>query len=341
MLASVREVKKQEMPFCFEVAFANVGTTMLQAEGQKEYTAWINALRNGIEKRLTGENPNARPVYVEGKPTELTRQMPKTASQRKRDEMIITINDILSRNRSCAECDRENPDWVSLNLGCVMCIDCSGVHRSLGVHVSKVRSLALDDLDREEYLMLRDIGNMTSNSIWEANVDGSKPSLNASYAQRDKYIRRKYLEKLFLSPPVDQYSAEYWEEQMQLHVRSGSLSGALHCIAHGVKIEGTVHLHTAAANGFLLLVVFLALNGADITWPNDDQETAIDVARRCGHEEIVKYLEMRWEQQQKANDAKRNTRSNSSAPPMIIVDREDNEGDETSKERIVQNRTFE
>lgn len=36
------------------------------------------------------------------------------------------------------------PDWASINLGIVMCIECSGVHRSLGVHISKVRSLTLD-----------------------------------------------------------------------------------------------------------------------------------------------------------------------------------------------------
>ena len=116
MLASVREVKKQELPFCFEVAFANVGTTMLQAEGAKEYAAWIYALRNGIEKRLTGENPNARPVYVEGKPIETTRNVSKNVNHHKRDSMMSTINEILSKNNTCAECDRENPDWISLNL---------------------------------------------------------------------------------------------------------------------------------------------------------------------------------------------------------------------------------
>ena len=36
------------------------------------------------------------------------------------------------------------PDWASINLGILVCIECSGIHRSLGVHVSKVRSLTLD-----------------------------------------------------------------------------------------------------------------------------------------------------------------------------------------------------
>jgi Arf-GAP with coiled-coil, ANK repeat and PH domain-containing protein len=41
-------------------------------------------------------------------------------------------------NEVCAECSAPEPDWASLNLGILMCIECSGVHRNLGVHISKV-----------------------------------------------------------------------------------------------------------------------------------------------------------------------------------------------------------
>lgn len=41
-------------------------------------------------------------------------------------------------NDSCAECRSPDPDWASLNLGILICIECSGAHRNLGVHISKV-----------------------------------------------------------------------------------------------------------------------------------------------------------------------------------------------------------
>ncbi|EEH58052.1 uncharacterized protein MICPUCDRAFT_12116, partial [Micromonas pusilla CCMP1545] len=47
-------------------------------------------------------------------------------------------------NSRCADCGAADPDWASLNLCVVVCHDCAGVHRHLGAHVSKVRSLALD-----------------------------------------------------------------------------------------------------------------------------------------------------------------------------------------------------
>lgn len=41
-------------------------------------------------------------------------------------------------NAVCADCGAPGPDWAAINLGVLVCIACSGVHRSLGVHVSKV-----------------------------------------------------------------------------------------------------------------------------------------------------------------------------------------------------------
>jgi len=52
--------------------------------------------------------------------------------------------DLLRRvggNDKCADCGAPEPDWASLNLGVLVCIECSGVHRNLGVHISKVNTV--------------------------------------------------------------------------------------------------------------------------------------------------------------------------------------------------------
>lgn len=59
--------------------------------------------------------------------------------------LLQTIKDVIPGNNFCADCDAPGPEWASLNLGVLMCIECSGIHRNLGSHISKVRSLSLDE----------------------------------------------------------------------------------------------------------------------------------------------------------------------------------------------------
>lgn len=74
-----------------------------------------------------------------------------------------------------------DPDWASLNLGALICIECSGIHRNLGTHVSRVRSLDLDEWPLELIKVMSTIGNELANSVWEANTQGRpKPGPDAS-----------------------------------------------------------------------------------------------------------------------------------------------------------------
>jgi len=53
------------------------------------------------------------------------------------------IEELSGLNPVCCDCATTAPEWVSINLGVMLCITCSGVHRSLGTHVSKVRTILL------------------------------------------------------------------------------------------------------------------------------------------------------------------------------------------------------
>lgn len=74
-----------------------------------------------------------------------------------------------------------DPTWASLNLGALICIECSGIHRNLGTHLSRVRSLDLDDWPGELTQVLAAIGNHMANSVWESCTQGrAKPSPTAT-----------------------------------------------------------------------------------------------------------------------------------------------------------------
>ncbi|KTG46846.1 hypothetical protein cypCar_00037476 [Cyprinus carpio] len=95
----------------------------------------------------------------------------------------VTIQSIrnMRGNSFCADCDAPNPDWASLNLGALICIECSGMHRNLGTHLSRVRSLDLDDWPVELSMVMTAIGNAMANSVWEGCVEGyTKPGVDST-----------------------------------------------------------------------------------------------------------------------------------------------------------------
>ncbi|KAL8117023.1 putative ADP-ribosylation factor GTPase-activating protein AGD11 [Apium graveolens] len=106
-------------------------------------------------------------------------------------------------NALCADCGSYDPRWVSLNIGSFMCIKCSGVHRSLGVHISKVFSVKLDEWTNEQVDAFEELGgNAAVNSKYEAYIPDnvSKPKPDASIEERTEFIRRKYELQQFLIP---------------------------------------------------------------------------------------------------------------------------------------------
>ncbi|KAG6753764.1 hypothetical protein POTOM_041762 [Populus tomentosa] len=110
----------------------------------------------------------------------------------------------LQENRECADCHSKisdfqfiylrAPRWASVNLGIFICMQCSGTHRGLGVHISQVRSTTLDTWLPEQVAFMQSVGNRRSNSFWEAELP---PNFDRSGI--DRFIHAKYGEKRWVS----------------------------------------------------------------------------------------------------------------------------------------------
>ncbi|KAF7990844.1 hypothetical protein HCN44_000649 [Aphidius gifuensis] len=104
-------------------------------------------------------------------------------------------------NDLCADCGSPNPDWASLNIGILVCIECSGIHRNLGSHISKIRSLDLDDWSAGQLSVMLAMGNDIANGIWEYELNGKiKPTSESLREKKEEWIRWKYEDRAFLPP---------------------------------------------------------------------------------------------------------------------------------------------
>ncbi|CAL5405786.1 unnamed protein product [Camellia sinensis] len=117
------------------------------------------------------------------------------AKQRKILEGLLK----LPENRECADCKSKGPRWASVNLGIFVCMQCSGIHRSLGVHISKslpyqVRSATLDTWLPEQVAFIQSMGNEKANCYWEAELPPNYDRVGI-----ENFIRAKYEEKRWVA----------------------------------------------------------------------------------------------------------------------------------------------
>lgn len=102
----------------------------------------------------------------------------------------------LPENQICADCQKKAAKWASATLGVFICIDCSGIHRDLGAHISFVRSCTLDSWTPEQARLMRRVGNAKANAYYEANLppEFMRP-MNGDRAGMQRFIYAKYVEK--------------------------------------------------------------------------------------------------------------------------------------------------
>src|SRR6266496_720177 len=88
-----------------------------------------------------------------------------------------------------------DPQWASTNFGTLLCIECSGIHRSLGVHVSKVKSLQLDKWEPESIEVMLKLGNIKTNQIYEAKLTDDHERL-ANSSSWERFVLRNFFGRI-------------------------------------------------------------------------------------------------------------------------------------------------
>uniref|UniRef100_A0A8C1C8K1 Arf-GAP with coiled-coil, ANK repeat and PH domain-containing protein n=1 Tax=Cyprinus carpio carpio TaxID=630221 RepID=A0A8C1C8K1_CYPCA len=202
-LCSVKPCEDIERRFCFEVV-SPTKSCMLQAESEKLRQAWIQAVQASIASAYR-ESPDK--YYIErldrtASPSISSIDSANEPRERSgRGESILQRILCLPGNQQCCDCGQADPRWASINLGVLLCIECSGIHRSLGVQCSKVRSLTLDSWEPELLKLMCELGNSIINHIYEGSYEEQglkKPGPSSSRQEKEAWIKAKYVEKKFL-----------------------------------------------------------------------------------------------------------------------------------------------
>uniref|UniRef100_A0A3P9J2Y8 Small ArfGAP 1 n=1 Tax=Oryzias latipes TaxID=8090 RepID=A0A3P9J2Y8_ORYLA len=131
----------------------------------------------------------------------MTTRSEREKAQKLNEEHQTILSKLLREedNKYCADCEAKGPRWASWNLGVFMCIRCAGIHRNLGVHISRVKSVNLDQWTPEQIQSMVDMGNTRAKHLYEAHLPENfrRPQTDQAVEVfiRDKYERKKYYNK--------------------------------------------------------------------------------------------------------------------------------------------------
>eukprot|EP01102_Stenamoeba_stenopodia_P012027 TRINITY_DN3748_c0_g2_i1.p1 TRINITY_DN3748_c0_g2~~TRINITY_DN3748_c0_g2_i1.p1 ORF type:complete len:715 (-),score=158.71 TRINITY_DN3748_c0_g2_i1:184-2328(-) len=279
-------VKPNDSKFSFDV-ISPMETVSLKASTQEEMDVWLKVFRHNIVTQLE---------------THKKAQLRQNTISESAHTLVSQIYDISESNHVCADCGAKDPDWASINIGCIVCHECSGVHRMLGAHISKIRSLTLDKWEPQIFQLLKYMGNNAVNKIYESNITPPYTKLQptADRQQREAFITLKYKDKKFVEPSKaskETLSSDIYNIAATSDDTAATVTAILTKIAEGADVNwvneeenNTSVLHYFAATGSLVCVELMLQNGANMNMVDAKGWTPLHYAACHDHPGCVRLL---------------------------------------------------
>uniref|UniRef100_A0A8C5H3N8 ArfGAP with SH3 domain, ankyrin repeat and PH domain 1b n=1 Tax=Gouania willdenowi TaxID=441366 RepID=A0A8C5H3N8_GOUWI len=274
---------------CFDLISHN-RTYHFQAEDEQEFVIWISVLTNSKEEALNMAFRGEQSTGAEDGLEDLTKAI---------------IEDVfrMPGNEMCCDCGASDPKWLSTNLGILTCIECSGIHREMGVHISRIQSMELDKLGTSELLLAKNVGNSSFNEIMEGNLPSPspKPTPSSDMTVRKEFINAKYVDHKFARKTCTSAPAKMIE--LFEAVQSRDLLSLIQVYAEGVELmeplpeagpeSGETALHYSvrtADQTSLHLVDFLVQNSGNLDKQTEWGNTALHYCCMYEKPECLKLL---------------------------------------------------
>eukprot|EP01017_Pseudomicrothorax_dubius_P041550 TRINITY_DN6659_c0_g1_i7.p1 TRINITY_DN6659_c0_g1~~TRINITY_DN6659_c0_g1_i7.p1 ORF type:complete len:782 (+),score=175.88 TRINITY_DN6659_c0_g1_i7:50-2395(+) len=300
-LCLVKETPESDYASSFELTSVSLQKPlMLRATSDAEKAEWLTTLK-AIQSKMLASNQQGHQLGQPQPPPADHRESPESRSRKDSDPISsgpalekltgMRHQDLIQRiiyGNSCADCGATQPQWLSLNLGVILCIDCAGYHRRLGPTVSKVRSLVLDNLPIETLQMLAVLENKIVNQeVWETNLPQcktEKPNGLTPGPEREKFVRLKYEMHQFIN---DRF---HGDQLLKSYLKVLEDSDLVHLlgIIHFFKLDlnssvmhenrRTTWFHLAARYGNVHAVALLLENGASLIADEEDHVKPIDLS---------------------------------------------------------------